>query len=57
MLAKLLLFSCVLMMVAIPVACAREKDARRGFHRMVLLIIAYNLFYLFAVRFIYPHLL
>ncbi len=57
MLAKLLLFSTVLMMVAIPVACAREKDARRGFQRMVLLIIAYNLFYLFAVRFIYPRLL
>jgi len=57
MLAKLLLFSTVLMMVAIPAACAREKDARRGFHRMVLLIIAYNLFYLFAVRFIYPRLL
>jgi len=57
MLAKLLLFSTVLMMVAIPTMCAREKDARRGFHRMVLLIIAYNLFYLFAVRFIYPRLL
>jgi hypothetical protein len=57
MLAKLLLFSTVLMMVAIPAACAREKDARRGFQRMVLLIIAYNLFYLFAVRFIYPRLL
>jgi len=57
MLAKLLLFSTILMMVAIPATCAREKDARRGFHRMVLLIIAYNLFYLFAVRFIYPHLL
>ena len=54
--AKLLLFSCVIMMVAIPVVCAREKDPRRGFRRMVLLIVAYNLFYLFAVRFIYPRL-
>ena len=57
MLPKLLLFSTVIMMVAIPAVCAREKDARRGFQRMVLLIVAYNLFYLFAVRFIYPHLL
>ena len=57
MLAKLLLFSCVLMMVAIPVTCAREKDARRGFQRMVLWVILYNVFYLFAVRFIYPHFL
>jgi len=56
MFPKLLLFSCVIMMVAIPVACAREKDARRGFQRMVLLIVAYNLFYLFLVRFIYPRL-
>ena len=57
MLAKLLLFSTVIMMIGIPMMCAREKDPRRGFHRMVLLIIAYNVFYLFAVRFIYPHLL
>ena len=56
MFAKLVLFSAVIMMVAIPVACASAKDARRGFKRMVLLIVAYNLFYLFAVRFIYPRL-
>ena len=56
MLAKLLLFSTVIMMIAIPVVCARQKDARRGFRRMVLLIVAYNLFYLFAIRFIYPRL-
>jgi len=57
MLAKLLLFSVILMMVVVPVVCAREKDARRGFHRMVLILIAYNIFYLFAIRFIYPRLL
>ena len=57
MLAKLLLFSVIIMMIAIPVVCAREKDARRGFQRMVLILVAYNLFYLFAVRFIYPRLL
>jgi hypothetical protein len=57
MLAKLVLFSVVIMMVAIPAACAREKDARRGFQRMVLLIVAYNVFYVFLVRFIYPRLL
>jgi hypothetical protein len=54
--AKLLLFSVIIMMVAIPVLCAREQDPRRGFRRMVLLIVAYNLFYLFALRFIYPRL-
>ena len=55
--AKLLLFSVIIMMIAVPVMCASEKDARRGFQRMILLIVAYNLFYLFAVRFIYPRLL
>jgi hypothetical protein len=55
--AKLLLFSVIIMMVAVPMICASEKDARRGFQRMVLILVAYNLFYLFAVRFIYPRLL
>jgi len=55
--SKLLLFSVIIMMVAVPIICAREKDARRGFQRMVLILVAYNLFYLFAVRFIYPRLL
>ena len=55
--AKLLLFSVIIMMIAVPMICAREKDARRGFQRMVLILVAYNLFYLFAVRFIYPRLL
>ena len=55
--AKLLLFSVIIMMIAVPVMCASEKDARRGFQRMVLILVAYNLFYLFAVRFIYPRLL
>ena len=54
---KLLLFSVILALVGVPVLCAQEKDARRGFHRMVLILIAYNLFYLFAIRFIYPRLI
>jgi hypothetical protein len=53
---KFLLFSVIIAMIAIPVLCANERDPRRGFRRMVLLMIAYNLFYLFAVRFIYPRL-
>ena len=57
MLAKLLLFSVVLAMIVVPVVCSRDVDASRGFRRLVLLIVAYNLFYLFAVRFIYPRLL
>jgi len=55
--AKLLLFSVIIAMIAIPTICARERDARRGFQRMVILLVAYNLFYLLALRFIYPRLL
>jgi hypothetical protein len=55
--AKLVLLSCVIGMIAIPIMAARQKDARRGFQRLVLMIIAFNLFYLFAMRFIYPRLL
>lgn len=54
--AKLVLFSVILGMIAIPVLAAREQDARRGFQRLLLMIILFNLFYLFAVRFIYPRL-
>jgi hypothetical protein len=55
--AKLLLFSVIIMMIAVPMICASERDPRRGFQRMVLILVVYNLFYLFAVRFIYQHLL
>jgi hypothetical protein len=54
--AKLVLLSVVIGMIAIPVMAAREKDARRGFQRLVLMIIVFNLLYLFAMRIIYPHL-
>jgi hypothetical protein len=55
--AKLLLLSVVIASIAIPTLAARDVSPRRGLQRVVLLVIAYNLFYLFAVRFIYPHLL
>ena len=55
--AKLLLLSVVIMMIAIPVLTSRDLSGRRGLKRALVLIFFYNLFYLFAVRFIYPHLL
>ena len=54
--AKIVLFSVIIGMITIPVLAARERDARRGFQRLVLMIVLFNLFYLFAVRFIYPRL-
>ena len=54
--AKLVLLSVVIGMIAVPIMMAREKNPRRGFQRLVLTIILFNLFYLFAVRFIYPRM-
>ncbi len=55
--AKLLLLSVVIALIAIPVLTARMKNSRRGLQWTIVLIVLFNLFYLFAVRFIYPHLL
>jgi hypothetical protein len=55
--AKLLLLSVLIMMIAIPVLSARDRSARRGLQKAIILTILFNLFYLFALRFIYPHLL
>jgi hypothetical protein len=55
--AKLVLFSVVIGMFAIPIVTARDANAKRGVKKLVFLMLAFNLFYLFAVRYIYPHLL
>jgi hypothetical protein len=57
MAAKLLLLSVVIATIAFPILTARDASAQRGLKRALLLITAFNLFYLFALRFIYPHLL
>ena len=44
-------------MMTIPILTARAKNARRGLQWTIILIVLFNLFYLFAVRYIYPHLL
>jgi hypothetical protein len=54
--AKLLLLSCIIAIIAIPMVTARVKNARRGLQLTIILITVFNLLYVFAVRFIYPHL-
>jgi hypothetical protein len=54
--AKLLLLSVVIMMIAIPVLSAQDRSPRRGLQKAILLMIAFNVFYVLAVRYIYPHL-
>ena len=54
MIAKLLLLSVVVMMVAIPVLAARDRSPKRGLKRALFLMLAFNLLYVLIVRFIYP---
>jgi hypothetical protein len=55
--AKLLLLSVVISMIAIPMVTARVIGGRRGLQWAIILIVLFNLFYMFAIRYIYPHLL
>jgi hypothetical protein len=55
--AKLVLFSVVIAMIALPILTARDTNPRRGLNRTLLLVVAFNVLYLLAVRFIYPRLL
>jgi hypothetical protein len=54
--AKLLLLSVVFAMVGFPIMAARDSNLQRGLRKALLLTVTFNLLYLFAVRFIYPHL-
>jgi len=54
--AKLLLVSLLVAVIVIPMRAARARSARLGLRKAVLWMLAFNLFYLFAVRVIYPRL-
>jgi hypothetical protein len=56
MIAKILLVSILIAVIAIPIRAARTRSPRLGLRRAVLWMLAFNLFYLFAVRIIYPRL-
>jgi hypothetical protein len=55
--AKLVLFSVIIMMFTLPIAAGRQRSARRGISRMLLLVFLFNFVYLFLVRYIYPRLM
>jgi hypothetical protein len=55
--SKLLLFSVVIVSVIIPVWAARDTSARRGLRKAVLLVAAFNLLYLVALKYLYWRLL
>jgi uncharacterized membrane protein YwaF len=55
--AKLILLSVLIMMVAIPVLAARDKSAKRGLQKAILFAIVFNICYVLALRYLYPHLI
>ena len=55
--AKLVLFSVIIAMIGLPLFVGRSGSPKRGLQRTILLILAFNIFYVFAVRYIYPRLL
>jgi len=54
--AKLLLVSILIATIAIPIRAARARSPRLGLRKADLWLLAFNLFYLFAVRVIYPRI-
>jgi hypothetical protein len=54
--SKLLLVSILIAAIAIPIRAARARGARLGLRQAVFWLLAFNLFYLFAVRVIYPRI-
>jgi hypothetical protein len=54
--AKLLLMSVIIVMVVLPITMARDSNAQRGLKKTLLLVIAFNLLYLFLVQYVYPRL-
>ena len=54
--AKLILLSCVLAILAIPIVLARSASPTRGLRWTMVLFVLYNLLYLFLIRYVYPRL-
>jgi hypothetical protein len=55
--AKLVLLSEVIALLAIPVIAARNRSARRGLQWTIILFFVYSLFYTVLLRYVWPRLL
>ena len=51
-----LLQSLMFALLVVPFVAARDPRPLRGLKKAVLWFVAFNLFYMFALRFIYPRL-
>ena len=53
---KFLLYTILIATVVIPMIAAGDKSAIRGFRKVVLWMAAFNVFYMFAILYIWPRL-
>jgi hypothetical protein len=51
--SKFILISTVLAMVVLPIIAAREKDAQKGLKKLVVRLLAFQVLYLLALRFLW----
>jgi hypothetical protein len=51
--AKFLLLSVVIAVIALPILAARDANPQRGLKKALLLVTAFNFLYLFYVHYIY----
>jgi hypothetical protein len=54
---KLVLLSVLLSMIALPIIASQQKNPRKALKRALTLVLAFNAFYVIALRFIYPRFL
>ena len=53
---KLLLMSVMFVLISVPIQASRDRNHVRALKRTLLLVAGFNVFYLLAIRFVYPHL-
>ena len=55
--ARLLLVSILVSLVALPCLAARERNEKRGLKKTLFYFVAFNVIWLFSVRFLYRFLI
>jgi len=51
--SKIILLSIIVAMIAIPARLAREKNPRVALKRVVVQMLLYEVFYIFALKYLY----
>lgn len=55
--AKALLLSVVIAIIAVPFLASRDPSPQRGLKKAIFFMLLFDFLYLYAVRYIYPRLL